>query len=313
MAAEGAISRREAIARVEPVAVQDLLRAQLPPAATLEARGIVPATRGLPASAGAASGRVVFDPDAAIALRADGERPILVRRETSPEDVHGMRAAEGVLTAAGGMTSHAAVVARGLGRPCVAGCGELRVDYATRRIAFATPGRPPIELGEGDWITLDGTTGNVYPGEIELVAAPAIPEVETLLGWADSERCLSVLAIASDPAEAALGRAFGADAILASAGEADWADASFDVDDPFLVRRGGGSESERALRLDTLDLPAEALVLGEDEKGLVAVRGMRPTHIERAKSLGLAWVAVPVGQVPMARLGAAQSGSDPIA
>src|SRR5690606_14713337 len=145
--------------------------------------------KGLPASPGAAIGEIVFDAEAAIRRAAEGREVILVRRETSPEDVHGMKAAEGIVTAGGGLTSHAAVVARGLGKPSLVGCAALEVDPTAREARVPATG---LVLREGDLVTVDGTSGALYVGALPVVAASTLPELDTLLGWADERRRLRV-------------------------------------------------------------------------------------------------------------------------
>src|SRR5690606_9480897 len=165
-------------------------------------------TTGLPASPGAASGTVVFDADDAEAKTKAGEAVILVRRETSPEDFHGMVAARAVLTARGGMTSHAAVVARGMGKPCVAGAQELHVDEQLGHVSVN--GR---KLAAGEWITVDGATGRVYAGRAALKNPELSGNFTRLLGWADKVRHLGVRCNADTPADAHRGRDFGAEGI----------------------------------------------------------------------------------------------------
>lgn len=203
MAGEGLISREEAIARVDPMALDQLLHPTLDPAAT---RDVL--TTGLPASPGAASGAVVFDADQAERRAGIGEDVILVRVETSPEDIHGMHAAKGILTARGGMTSHAAVVARGMGRPCVSGASALTIDM-TRRVA-KIGGR---ELAEGDTITLDGSTGEVMAGEVATIEPEMVGDFGTLMGWADAVRRMKVRANAETPADCRTARQFGAEGV----------------------------------------------------------------------------------------------------
>jgi pyruvate,orthophosphate dikinase len=203
MAREGLVSREQAVARVDAAQLDQLLHP------TLDAdRAPPPLAQGLPASPGAVSGRVVFSAEAAEAARARGERVILVRRETSPEDIGGMHAAQGILTALGGMTSHAAVVARGMGKCCVAGCGELSIDHVTGRASLAGQ-----ELTESDVITLDGSTGNVFKGEVPTTAASPGSEFQTLMGWADRIRRLGVRANADTPEDAEQAVRFGAQGI----------------------------------------------------------------------------------------------------
>jgi pyruvate,orthophosphate dikinase len=202
MVAEGLITRDEALMRVDPASLDQLLHRTLDPAA---ARTVI--ARGLPASPGAASGIAVFDSDAAVE-RGAREGVILVRLETSPEDIHGMHAARGILTARGGMTSHAAVVARGMGRPCVAGAADLRIDYAKRELKVA--GRT---VKEGDTITIDGSTGEMMLGEVPTTEPKLSGEFATLMAWADEVRRLGVRANAETPEDAATARRFGAEGI----------------------------------------------------------------------------------------------------
>jgi pyruvate,orthophosphate dikinase len=203
MAREGLIGREAALLRVDAAQLDQLLH----PALDAE-QAPPPLAQGLPASPGAASGRVVFSAQAAEAARARGENVILVRRETSPEDIGGMHAAQGILTALGGMTSHAAVVARGMGKCCVAGCGALSIDHVTGRASLAGQ-----ELSESDVITLDGSTGNVFKGEVPTVAAQLTREFQTLMGWADRARRLEVRANADTPEDAEQAVRFGAQGI----------------------------------------------------------------------------------------------------
>jgi pyruvate, orthophosphate dikinase len=200
MVDEGLISREEAVMRIEPAQLDQLLHPMIDPNAALE-----PAARGLNASPGAASGGIVFDADTAVERAKDGP-VILVRWETTPDDIHGMIASEGILTVHGGMTSHAAVVARGMGKPCVAGCEDLRIGDGTATIGDDT-------LGEGDVITIDGGTGRVFVGEIPLVPPQIGEDFDTILGWADEVRRLGVRANADNPEDAARAREFGAQGI----------------------------------------------------------------------------------------------------
>ncbi len=202
---EGVIDRATAVLRVAPAQVEQLLHPTLVPEARGKAQLL---TRGLPASPGAASGKVVFDPDEAVARAKTGEHVILVRTETTPEDFHGMVAAQAILTARGGMTSHAAVVARGMGKPCVAGAGDLRIDYVTQN--FSVDG---VTIQKDDQITLDGTTGEVFSGKIETQDPPLDADFATLMGWADSFRTLRVRANADTPRDAEVARFFGAEGI----------------------------------------------------------------------------------------------------
>jgi pyruvate, orthophosphate dikinase len=203
MVSEGLVTREEAVARVDPGQLDQLLHPMIDPEADYEV-----AARGLNASPGAATGKVVLGADEAEERGKAGEAVILVRWETTPDDIHGLIEARGVLTAQGGMTSHAAVVARGMGKPCVAGCEGLTIDLDSRTIALA--GR---ELAEGDLITIDGGKGEVIVGEVELVPPQIDESFETLLGWADDLRRLRVRANADTPADAAKAREFGAEGI----------------------------------------------------------------------------------------------------
>jgi pyruvate, orthophosphate dikinase len=203
MVEEGLLSREDAIARIDPAQLDHLLHPTLDPRAAYD----VVAT-GLAASPGAASGRAVFDADTAEARGRKGEDVILVRWETSPDDIHGLVAAKGILTAHGGIASHAALVARGMGKPCVAGCGELQIDLERR---VATIGGHAV--AEGDVITVDGSTGSVILGAIDLIPARMNEDLETILRWGDDIRRLEVHANADTPADAAKAREFGAQGI----------------------------------------------------------------------------------------------------
>ncbi|QCB43769.1 pyruvate, phosphate dikinase [Sphingomonas sp. PAMC26645] len=203
MANEGLITREEAILRIEPMALDQLLHPTLDPKAH---RDVL--TKGLPASPGAASGTVVFDADAAEKKAADGVAVILVRTETSPDDIHGMHAAKGILTARGGMTSHAAVVARGMGRPCVSGAGTLSIDAKAKIMRCG--GR---EVKEGDLLTIDGTTGEVMIGAVATVQPELSGDFATLMVWADEVRRLKVRANAETPEDCRVAREFGAEGV----------------------------------------------------------------------------------------------------
>ncbi len=203
LASEGLITQEEAVGRVEPSALDQLLHPTIDPKAE---RCVL--TTGLPASPGAAAGEIVFNSDDAEAARKAGRKVILVRVETSPEDIHGMHAAEGILTTRGGMTSHAAVVARGMGKPCVSGAGQIRVDYAkgTLSVGGAT-------LKAGDVLTIDGGNGQVLLGEVRMQKPELAGEFATLMGWADKVRRLKVRANAETPEDARTAREFGAEGI----------------------------------------------------------------------------------------------------
>jgi pyruvate,orthophosphate dikinase len=204
---EGIISEDEAVLRIEPDKLDELLHPSFDPAAS---RDVV--ARGLAASPGAAVGRVVFSADDAVAATEEGEKVVLVRIETSPEDIHGMKAAEGILTARGGMTSHAAVVARGMGRCCVAGCGDLRIDYRDGLFRVNAKGREVI-VRQGDVISLDGSTGEVMLGAVPVVEGKLDDDFATLMGWVDSARRLRVRTNADTPHDAEVARGYGAEGI----------------------------------------------------------------------------------------------------
>ena len=203
LAAEGVISQEEAISRVEPSALDQLLHPTLDPNAV---RTVIAA--GLPASPGAATGKIVFDADEAERLNQLGDAVILVREETSPEDIHGMHAARGILTARGGMTSHAAVVARGMGRPCVCGVNELSIDQ--RAGTFTARGRL---FKAGEIITIDGSKGEVLDGAVAMIEPELTGDFQTLMAWADGVRRLRVRANAETPLDARTARGFGAEGI----------------------------------------------------------------------------------------------------
>jgi pyruvate, orthophosphate dikinase len=203
MVDEGLITHEEAVVRIDPGQLDQLLHPRIDPDSSYE----VVAT-GLNASPGAASGGIVFDADTAEERGRDGSPVILVRWETTPDDIHGMIAAQGILTAHGGMTSHAAVVARGMGKPCVAGCEALSLDAAAKTASLNGQ-----KLNEGDVITIDGGTGEVIIGEVPLIAPEINEDFETVLEWADDLRRLKVRANADTPEDAAKAREFGAQGI----------------------------------------------------------------------------------------------------
>ncbi|HET9085633.1 MAG TPA: pyruvate, phosphate dikinase [Candidatus Limnocylindrales bacterium] len=209
MVDEGVITRQEAIARIEPAHVDQLLRDTFDQNALKQATKIV---NGLNASPGAAVGRAVFDADTAVEWVNNGEKVILVRIETSPDDFHGMAVAQGIITARGGATSHAAVVARQIGKPCVAGSADLAVDYAGKQAHCSVTG---TEFKEGDWVSLDGSTGALYMGALPTVSArfEDQPELQKILGWADEIRRMGVWTNADKPEEAAQARSYGAEGI----------------------------------------------------------------------------------------------------
>ena len=203
MAGEGLIDEKTAILRVDPMALDQLLHPTLDPNAE---RDVL--TSGLPASPGAASGKIVLDADTAEALAGRGEKVILVRVETSPEDIHGMHAAQGILTARGGMTSHAAVVARGMGRPCVSGASAVSIDRAGKTLRIGDR-----ELKEGDTITIDGANGQVMAGEVATVEPELAGDFGVLMEWADKHRRMGVRTNAETPADCRMARQFGAEGI----------------------------------------------------------------------------------------------------
>ncbi|MBX9710514.1 MAG: pyruvate, phosphate dikinase [Xanthobacteraceae bacterium] len=203
LANEGLISKKDAVTRIDPASLDQLLHPTIDPVAK---RDVI--ASGLPASPGAAAGEIVFSSDEAAKLVADGRKVILVRVETSPEDIHGMHAAEGILTTRGGMTSHAAVVARGMGKPCVSGCGSVRVDYG--RATMTVGGR---SFKAGDVITIDGSLGQVLAGRMPMIEPEMSGEFGTLMGWADDVRKLKVRANADTPADARTAIKFGTEGI----------------------------------------------------------------------------------------------------
>ncbi|MBO6521340.1 MAG: pyruvate, phosphate dikinase [Rhodospirillales bacterium] len=203
MVDEGLIAQAEGVMRVDPMQIDQLLHPMLDPDADKEVVG-----RGLPASPGAATGAVVFTAEDAEAWKADGKAVILVRTETSPEDIGGMHAAEGILTTRGGMTSHAAVVARGMGRPCVSGAGELRVDAISKTLSCMER-----TYKEGDIITLDGTTGQIMHGAVDMILPELTGDFGKLMEWVDTFRTMGVRANAETPLDAETAKKFGAEGI----------------------------------------------------------------------------------------------------
>ena len=203
MVRDGLIDKKEAVARIVPSSLDQLLHPTLDPKAP---RKVI--AKGLPASPGAASGKVVFTADEAEKQARTGEKVILVRRETSPEDIHGMNAAEGILTSTGGMTSHAAVVARGMGKPCIAGAGDVRIDAAAGTLSV----RGTV-VRTGDFLTLDGTTGEIMLGVVPTVQPELSGDFAELMAWADEFRKLGIRANAETPLDAGQARKFGAEGI----------------------------------------------------------------------------------------------------
>jgi pyruvate,orthophosphate dikinase len=237
MVEEGLISREEAVGRIDPAQLDQLLHPMIDPSAQLEV-----AAKGLNASPGAASGGIVFDADTAVEKAKSGA-VVLVRWETTPDDIHGMIAAQGILTVHGGMTSHAAVVARGMGKPCVAGCEGLHLDGGRVRIG-------EHELREGDVITIDGGTGRVFVGEVPLVPPQINEDFETILGWADDVRRLKIRANADNPDDASRAREFGAQGIgLCRTEHMFFGDARLPVVQEMIL---ADSESGRRAALDRL-------------------------------------------------------------
>ncbi len=203
MVNESLITQEEALLRVDPQSLDQLLHPTLDPKAE---KNII--TRGLPASPGAASGKVIFSSDEAEVRAHNGEKIILCRQETSPEDIHGMHASQGILTSRGGMTSHAAVVARGMGKACVAGAGELHIDQKSKMIRIKD-----IKINEGDIITIDGSTGEVMLGAVPTIKPELSGDFGVLMGWADERRRMKVRANAETPLDATTARDFGAEGI----------------------------------------------------------------------------------------------------
>ncbi len=244
MVSENVINREEALMRIDPQSLDQLLHPTLDPKA---ARDVV--SKGLPASPGAAAGKVVFTADEAEKQAKNGEAVILCRQETSPEDIHGMHAAEGILTSRGGMTSHAAVVARGMGKPCVAGAGDLHIDQKAKIIRKGT-----LEIKEGDILTIDGATGEVMAGEVPTIQPELSGDFAELMGWADERRRMAVRANAETPLDAQTARDFGAEGIGLCRTEHMF----FDAERIQNVREMifAGNEKDRRAALDKL-LPAQ--------------------------------------------------------
>ncbi|WP_139412935.1 pyruvate, phosphate dikinase [Bartonella mastomydis] len=203
MVEEGLISRKEAVMRIDAKSLDQLLHPTLDPKAERFVIG-----RGLPASPGAATGEIVFTSEEAETASAEGRKVILVRVETSPEDIHGMHAAEGILTTRGGMTSHAAVVARGMGKPCISGAGSVRIDYNTNTLLASGE-----SFKKGDIITIDGGSGEIFKGKVAMLQPELCGDFAKLMEWADGMRRLRVRANAETPSDARMGRSFGAEGI----------------------------------------------------------------------------------------------------
>ncbi|EJF93036.1 pyruvate, phosphate dikinase [Bartonella taylorii] len=203
MVEEGLISREEAVMRIDAKSLDQLLHPTLDPKAT---RFVV--ARGLPASPGAATGEIVFTSEEAESASTEGRKVILVRVETSPEDIHGMHAAEGILTTRGGMTSHAAVVARGMGKPCISGAGSVQIDYKTNTMIASAQ-----SFKKGDVITIDGGSGEIFKGKVAMLQPELCGDFAKLMEWADGMRRIKVRANAETPSDARMGRSFGAEGI----------------------------------------------------------------------------------------------------
>jgi len=203
MVAEGLITEQEAVLRIEPSSLDQLLHPTIDPRVARHVIG-----SGLPASPGAATGAIVFTAEEAVEAEAEGRKVILVRVETSPEDIHGMHAAEGILTTRGGMTSHAAVVARGMGIPCVAGAGTMRVDLRNEKLIGLG-----VTLGKGDIVTIDGSSGQVLKGEVPMLQPELSGDFAQLMEWADRTRRMTVRTNADTPGDARAARSFGAEGI----------------------------------------------------------------------------------------------------
>ena len=196
MVNEGVIDKKEAVKRVDPASLDQLLHPMLDPKAKREV-----IAKGLPASPGAASGKVVFSADEAEHLTAQGQKVILCRIETSPEDIHGMNAAKGIITSRGGMTSHAAVVARGMGRACVAGAGEIHIEYAKQQMTAKN-----VVLKAGDTVTINGSTGEIMLGAVPTIQPELSGDFAAVMGWADNVRRMKVRANAETPLDARTAR-----------------------------------------------------------------------------------------------------------
>ncbi len=264
LVAEGMLTKDEAIMKVEPGQLDTLLHPQFDTAALKAAKVIA---KGLPASPGAACGKVYFTAEEAVRASEHGEKVVLVRLETSPEDIEGMYAAEGILTARGGMTSHAAVVARGMGVCCVAGCGDIKINEKDKSFSVGLK-----KYKEGDYISIDGATGNVYGSEITTMAAEVTGEFATLMGWADEIRTLNVRTNADTPQDAAQAVEFGAEGIGLCRTEHMF----FEEDRIAAVREMivSTNDAQRRSALEKL-LPMQK----EDFKGIFKEMGERPVTI----------------------------------
>lgn len=261
---EGLITKEEAIMRVEPNQLDQLLHPKFEDKSLKEAKVLA---KGLPASPGAASGKIYFSADDVVEASKDGTETILVRQETSPEDIEGMVSAQGILTARGGMTSHAAVVARGMGKCCVAGCGEIKVSEVSKTIEVGD-----IVLKEGDYISLDGSTGTVYLGNVAKASADMTGNFEKLMGWVDEIRQMKVRTNADNPRDAKAAVEFGAEGIGLCRTEHMF----FDEERIPAVRKMilSNTVEERVKALDTL-LPMQQ----KDFEDIYRVMGERPVNI----------------------------------
>ncbi|MCK5129700.1 MAG: pyruvate, phosphate dikinase, partial [Clostridiales bacterium] len=261
---EGMITKEEAIMKVDPAQLDALLHPQFDEVKLKKAKAIA---KGLPASPGAACGKVYFTAEDAVRASEHGEKVILVRMETSPEDIEGMYAAQGILTARGGMTSHAAVVARGMGVCCVAGCGEVKIDEKAKHFSIGLK-----KIKEGDYISLDGATGNVYLDKIGTVAAEVSSEFGVLMGWADKIRTMKVRTNADTPQDAKQAVEFGAEGIGLCRTEHMF----FEGDRIAAIREMivSSSPAQRRRALEKL-LPMQK----EDFKGIYKAMGGRPVTI----------------------------------
>ena len=261
---EGLITKEEAIMRIEPKQLDQLLHPKFEDKALKEATVL---TKGLPASPGAGSGKIYFSAEDATKASQNGEKVILVRQETSPEDIEGMVCSEGILTARGGMTSHAAVVARGMGKCCVAGCGEIKVDEAAKEVR-----KDDLVLKEGDFISLDGSTGVVYLGDVAKVEATVTGNFEKLMNWVDEIREIRVRTNADNPRDAKAAVDFGAEGIGLCRTEHMF----FDEERIPAVRKMilSNTVEERVKALETL-LPMQQ----KDFEDIYRVMGERPVNI----------------------------------
>ncbi|HPF54481.1 MAG TPA: pyruvate, phosphate dikinase [Clostridia bacterium] len=266
LVSEGMITRQEAVAMIDPKSLDALLHPTFDAKALKEGKVIA---TGLPASPGAAAGRIYFDATEAMEAGERGEAVILARKETSPEDIEGMNIAKGILTSFGGMTSHAAVVARQLGTCCISGCKDINIDEASKLITILKSGET---LTEGDWLSLDGSTGKVYEGAIKTVPAELSGNFATIMGWADAIRRLKVRTNADSPAQAATAVRFGAEGIGLCRTEHMF----FDEDRIPAVREMivAKNAEERAKALAKI-LPMQK----EDFKGIYKAMGARPVTI----------------------------------